>query len=330
MKESALARKVLVTGGLGFVGAFLAKKLADSGYNVRVFDDESRGGLEKVRGYENRLEIVNGDIRDRDEVARAVEGCDTVYHLAAVNGTRNFYEHPEKVLDVNVKGVINTLETSIEGGVKKFVFASSSEVYQNPEHIPTDETERILLPDITNPRYSYGGSKIIGELFCLNYARKFDIQTVIVRFHNVYGPHMGYEHVIPELFMKIREATRNFDDKQAIIELQGKGDETRAFCYVDDTVAGTILAAEKINGNEIVHVGNDRETSIKDLVQAMAKTLNVKLEIRQGPMPQGSAPRRCPNIHKLRALGYEPQISLEEGLKRTLQWYKQNSKIPVR
>lgn len=317
-------RKVLVTGGLGFVGSHLVRNLADAGVPVRIFDDAFRGNAANITGYESKVELIHGDIRVKEELVKAMDGVDTVYHLAAINGTRHFYEIPEKVLEVNVKGVIYALEAAIERKVRRFVFSSSSEVYQNPETIPTPETERVMLPDITNPRYSYGGSKIIGELFCLNYGRKYGVENVVVRFHNVYGPNMGYDHVIPELFLKIKQASRDFQNKEADIEIQGSGEETRAFCYVSDTIDGLVLCGEKAPANEVVHIGNDREeVKIIDLVRMMGEVLGVRLNIKQGPIRSGSTPRRCPGIEKLSALGFQPKVALKQGLERTLAWYKQ-------
>jgi len=321
--------KVLVTGGLGFVGSFLSKRLVDLGYSVRVFDNSSRGSLEKISGYEKDLEIIEGDMRDAQSVAEAVKGVEIVYHLGAVNGTRFFYEEPEKVLEVNVKGVINTLEASMKAGVRRFIFSSSSEIYNEPEHIPTPETERAMIPDITNPRFSYAGSKLIGELFCMNYARKSAIEPVIIRYHNIYGPHMAYDHVIPEIFLKIKKASDDFQKKQVEIELQGTGEETRAFCYVDDAVEGTIIASQKAAKSDIVHIGTDKEIKIKDLVSQIGNVLGVRVNTKITALRAGSTPRRCPDISKLKKMGYQPKIDLNEGLKRTLEWYKQNTKLQV-
>ena len=324
-----MTSKVLITGGLGFIGSFLAKRLVDRGCDVRIFDDVSRGSLEKIDGYENSMDIVEGDIRDLSAVEEAVRGIDTVFHFAAVNGTRHFYEEPDKVLEINVKGVIHALEASIAAKVQTFVFSSSSEIYYEAEHIPTPECERALIPDMTNPRFSYAGSKIIGELFCLNYGRMHNIRPIILRYHNVYGPDMGYDHVIPELFMKIETATHDFQKKSAAIDLQGSGNETRAFCFIEDAVEATLVCLENAKKNEILHIGNDEEVKIGELVRWMAEWFEIDLEVRKTPLRAGSTPRRCPDITKLRSLGFEPRVKLREGLERTLTWYREKSRQRV-
>ncbi len=316
-------KNVLVTGGTGFIGAGLVKGLVDRGYSVRVFDNNFRGDTGKLDGYLDRIEMIEGDIRDREAVFEATQGMDIVHHLAFINGTRHFYEIPEKVLEVGVKGALNTLEAAMELGVRRYVLASSSEVYQTPTKIPTDETERILLPDITNPRYSYAGGKIISELLALNYLRKTDVDCVIFRPHNIYGPNMGWEHVIPEIMRKIRDASDGFTKKSIQLPIQGDGSETRAFCYIDNAVEGFILCGEKGGDGEIYHVGEMREISIRELINMMGDILGMEIEQIPGELRPGGTPRRCPDISKLASLGYAPSISLEDGLARTVNWYRE-------
>jgi nucleoside-diphosphate-sugar epimerase len=315
-------KKILVTGGTGFIGAGVVKGLVDQGNEVRVLDNNYRGHTGRLDGYMDKLEFIEGDIRDRSTVFKAVEGMEVIYHLAFINGTKHFYEIPEKVLEVGVKGALNTLEATIEFGLERYVLASSSEVYQTPMKIPTDESERIYLEDITNPRYSYAGGKIISELLALNYLRKTNTDCVIFRPHNIYGADMGWEHVIPEIMVKLHKATNGFSNTDATIEIQGDGSETRAFCYIDNAVEGFILCGEKGGDGEIYHVGEMREISIRELIEKMAGTLGINLKIIPGKLMPGGTPRRCPDTKKIESLGYAPEITLEEGLKRTLEWYK--------
>ena len=189
---------ILVTGGSGFIGSALVKALVRDGHSVRVLDDNSRGAPRSLREVEGDIEFIGGDIRDAAAVARAVHGMDEVHHLAFVNGTEFFYSAPELVLDVGVKGMINVIDACRSEGVGSLVLASSSEVYQTPPHVPTDEHAPLIVPDPTNPRYSYGGGKIISELMALNYGRKYFERVLIFRPHNVYGPDMGWEHVVPQ------------------------------------------------------------------------------------------------------------------------------------
>lgn len=313
--------KVLITGGSGFIGSNLAKRLVVKGNDVTVLDNLERGNLANLEGYE--IKTIDCDVRDKSLLKESVtDEYDYIYHLAAINGTKNFYLNPYHVLEVNTKGVINMLEICTETGCEKFIFSSSSEVYNQPTKIPTKEDERILIPDIMNPRFSYSGSKIIGELFCIHYSKEHNLKTKIVRYHNIYGPRMGFDHVIPELIMKMKKITDNFSVKSADLKIQGSGDETRAFCYIDDAVEATIHVAEKGNKAEIYNVGNSREEiSIKELVKKIAAILGLDIRIIPSERLAGSTNRRCPDIGKIMKLGYIPHTDLNSGLKRTIEFY---------
>jgi dTDP-glucose 4,6-dehydratase/UDP-glucose 4-epimerase len=192
-------RTVLVTGGTGFIGAATVKHLASLGHEVTVFDNDWRGRSDRLSDISGSIRIVEGDIRDLGAVTAAFEAIDTVFHLAFVNGTKFFYEEPELVLDVGIRGMLNVVDACRSQGVRDLIVASSSEVYQTPSQIPTDETAPHSIPDPLNPRYSYAGGKIISELISINYGRRDFDRVILFRPHNVYGPDMGTEHVIPEL-----------------------------------------------------------------------------------------------------------------------------------
>jgi nucleoside-diphosphate-sugar epimerase len=325
--------RFLVTGGTGFIGSALVRGLLRDGARVRSLDNESRGShhrLSDLAGDERaRLELVEGDIRDPAAVARAVEGMDSVVHLAYVNGTEFFYSRPELVLEVAVKGMVNVLDGCIAHGVRDLTLASSSEVYQTPPHVPTDESAPLAVPDVLNPRYSYGGGKIISELLAVNYGRKHFSRVVIFRPHNCYGPDMGEEHVIPQLVRRLHERARATTGP-ITLPIQGTGEETRAFVYVDDLVEGVLRLLADGQHLNVYHVGTDEEVSIKDLVQALGRVMGRQVQVETGPLQPGGTLRRCPSIGKLRALGYAPRVSLEEGLRRTIPWYTQNEKRSAR
>jgi len=324
---------ILVTGGTGFIGSALVRGLLRAGARVRSLDDDSRGAssrLSDIMGDERaRLELVPGDIRDAAAVARAIQGVDSVAHLAYVNGTEFFYSRPELVLEVAVKGMMNVLDGCIAHGVKDLILASSSEVYQTPPQVPTDETAPLSVPDVTNPRYSYGGGKIICELLAMNYGRKHLSRVVIFRPHNCYGPDMGEEHVIPQLVRRLHERAQATPSGPVTLPIQGTGEETRAFVFVDDLVDGVLRLMEQGEHRNIYHVGTDREISIRDLVTAIGRALGRTVTVETGPLQPGGTLRRCPNIGKLRALGYEPRVSLDEGLARTARWYIEHEKRKV-
>lgn len=321
--------RFLVTGGTGFIGSALVRGLLRDGAYVRSLDNDSRGSHERLNELtseqRSRLELVQGDIRDPGAVARAIRGMDSVAHLAYVNGTEFFYSRPELVLEVAVKGMMNVLDGCIEHGVRDLVLASSSEVYQTPPSVPTDESAPLSVPDVLNPRYSYGGGKIISELLTLNYGRKHFARAVIFRPHNCYGPDMGEEHVIPQLVRRLHQRAVGTAGP-ITLPIQGSGEETRSFVYVDDLVDGVLRLIEAGEHLSVYHVGTDAEVSIKNLVQALGRVMGRPVEVETGPLQPGGTLRRCPDIAKLRALGYAPLVSLEEGLRRTVSWYTQHEK----
>lgn len=312
--------KILVCGGAGFIGYHLVKRLAkDKRNKIWVLDNFERGGNDKeFKSLPKNVKHINKDILENTEIilcSSLVMPFDEVYHLAAINGTKNFYERPCDVLNVNVIGTINILNWFVASKSKKLLFTSSSETYAGTKDkkIPTPEDVPLTIEDVTNPRWSYAGSKIIGELFCLNYAKKYKKQISVIRYHNIYGPRMGNDHVIPEFCKRIKENP---------FKIYG-GTETRAFCYVDDAVEATIkvMRSKKTNG-KIIHIGNDKEEiPIITLAKKMCQIAKKNPKFKILPAPKGSTKRRCPDITKLRKLGFEPNINLESGLKKTMQWY---------
>lgn len=313
--------KALVTGGSGFLGSALCKKLVDEGLEVVVFDDHSRGRPRRLEPLAKHVEVIRGDVRDAEQLCHAAQGCDQLWHLAYINGTRFFYERPDEVLEVGVKGTMNALEAALAAGVKRFVFASTSETYNVPTHVPTTESERLIIPDVTNPRFSYGGGKILGELLTLHFGAKRGLETVIFRPHNFYGPDMGHEHVIPELTRKLWEASQGGEKRAVTIPIQGDGSETRSFCFVDDGAAGCAIAGLRGESGEIYHIGTEEEIAIADLVRLLGEVMGLEVSLQQTARPEGCTPRRCPDISKAAALGFKPGVALRAGLERTVAHY---------
>lgn len=316
--------RFLVTGGTGFIGSGLVRGLLAAGAHVRSLDNDSRGARRRFDGLPAdqlaRLELIAGDIRDAAAVSAAIAGVDSVQHLAYINGTEFFYTRPELVLEVAVKGMIHVLDGCLAHGVRDLVLASSSEVYQTPPSVPTDELAPLSVPDVQNPRYSYGGGKLISELLAINYGRKHFDRVAIFRPHNCYGPDMGNEHVIPQLARRLHELARHATGT-VTLPIQGTGEETRAFVYIDDLVDGVLRIIEHGAPQAIYHVGTDVEIAIADLAHAIGRAMGREVEVRPGPLQPGGTPRRCPDIRKLRALGYAPRVSLEDGLRKTVCWY---------
>ena len=319
------SKKYLVTGGTGFIGSALVRRLVEEGNMVRVFDNNSRGDLSRIQAVINKIEFTEGDIRNKEDVERACKGIDCVCHLAFINGTEFFYEMPDLVLDVGVKGMINVIDGCIKEKVPELILASSSEVYQTPSSIPTDETTTLTIPDPLNPRYSYGGGKIISELMAVNYGRKYFDRVIIFRPHNVYGPDMGWEHVIPQFTLRMKEICKFNNDREIKFPIKGTGNETRAFVYIDDFIEGLMLVIEKGEHLGIYNIGTMEETTIAQLASEMGKYFGRKTIVVPGDIAEGGTLRRCPDISKIKKLGFSPKVKLKDGIEVTAKWYDENA-----
>jgi nucleoside-diphosphate-sugar epimerase len=316
-----MARRVVVTGGGGFIGAYLVKRLVHDGWDVAVVDSMVRGDASRFAEVADDVDLFTCDVRDQDALERAFAGAEVVMHLAAINGTENFYKRPELVLDVGLRGALAVVNAGREVGVPDMVVASTAEVYQTPAIVPTPETIPLMLPDSLNPRYSYGGSKIVSELIAFNYGQDHYRQVQVFRPHNVFGPNMGWKHVEPQFIMRALAAQ---DAGDGAFQIQGDGTETRSFCYVDDIVEGILTMYEKGGHREVYHIGSDEEVSIRDLAARIGKIVGVDLDIRPGELQAGGTPRRCPDIGKMRALGWSPAVGLDDGLERAVAWYREH------
>lgn len=315
-------KKYLVTGGSGFIGSALVKRLVREGNQVRVLDNNSRGNVRRLTDVIDQIDFIEGDIRDINVVLKACEGMDSVCHLAYINGTEFFYTKPELILEVGVKGMMNIIDACIEHHIDELILASSSEVYQHAKIIPTDETTALTVPDPLNPRYSYGGGKIISELLALNYGRKHFKKVIVFRPHNVFGPDMGWEHVIPQFILKAKSIVDQSPGEKIVnFPIQGNGQETRSFIYIDDFTDGLMLLIKNGEHNNIYHIGTVDELTIKEVALEVGKYFGVDFNVIPGELPKGATTRRCPDITKLKALGFEPLISLAEGIKRSADWY---------
>ena len=320
----------LVTGGTGFIGSAVVKALIKKGHKVRILDNQSRGSMRRLQDVKGKFEFINGDIRDPNIVEKACRGIDCVIHLAYINGTEFFYSKPELVLEVAVKGMVNVLDGCLKNNVDEIFLASSSEVYQTPSKIPTPENVPLLVPDPLNPRYSYGGGKIISELLTLNYGRKFFKRAVVFRPHNVFGPDMGWEHVIPQLTLRVKKIIEKNNTKQISLPIQGTGKETRAYIYIDDFVEGLLKVLEKGIHLEIYNIGSMEEMSIRNLVVGIGRCFQKKIRLLPGVLSKGSTPRRCPDTTKLKKIGFNKKLNLNDGLQKTVEWYNAFAHLQTR
>ena len=268
-------KTVLVTGGTGFLGRALVKKLAVQN-KVIIFDNDSRGSVKKIRSLKNILYIKGNICKFNDLLKIKNLKISTIYHLAYINGTGTFYKKPIEILDVATSGILNILKFAKTKKIKNILLASSSEVYQTPIKIPTDTQERLIVPNIMNPRYSYGLGKIYSEFYSYHFSKKNNLNLKIFRPHNIFGPDMGNEHVLPQLLKKIFEK-KNLNKKVIKIKIQGSGNETRSFCFVEDAVNQILALDNKGKKFEVYNIGQNKEITIKKLVKHIEKIIRKKL-----------------------------------------------------
>jgi len=315
-----MKKRYLVTGGAGFIGRSLVTALIEKGHDVCVFDNEFRGSFDKFSQHKKQIVFLKGDMRDKDAVQKACRNIDSVVHLAYINGTEYFYTMPDVVLEVATKGMTNLIDGCIKENVEEFFLASSSEVYHDAKIIPTPEDVQLVIVDPFNPRYSYSGGKIISEMLAIHNSKHFK-RTTIFRPHNVYGPAMGYEHVIPQFIDRMRKEKK---EKLLKFPIQGSGRESRSFIFIDDFTTALMLLLQKAKNMEIYNIGTSKETTVREIANMIAKLYDRRIAIIPGVLTSGSPQRRCPDIKKLQKIGFSPNISLEEGLKRTIEWYESN------
>lgn len=320
----------LCTGGAGFLGSALVQRLAADGHEVRVLDDMSRGRPDRLNGIAG--EVIRGDIRDPETVTRAVHGCETVVHMAYIQGTQTFYANPADILDVALRGILNVINACRITGCRDLLLVSSSEAYETPPVYPTPEDVPLVVPDPLNPRFSYGGGKIASELAALwmGHAPGILDRLIIARPHNIYGPNSGTKHVIPEFCQRMNDLTAagfSVPEQPVPFPIQGSGLETRSFCYIDDCTEQFVTLLKRApRGAEIYHLGTQDERTVADVAHAVAKAYGQRVKIEPGILPEGSPSRRLPDTAKIIALGYGgPRVSFDEGIARTAAWYRDNA-----
>ncbi len=312
--------RVLVTGGAGFLGSALVKRLTEEGNQVCVLDDLSRGDVGRLHGTNCFIRV--GDVRDPKAVTEAMQGCDRVIHCAYLQGTQTFYAEPRQVLDVAVRGMLNVLSACEATGCSEMVLVSSSEAYQVASIVPTPETIPLTVPDPLNPRYSYGGGKIACELMAQAWARTGVLDRLIVaRPHNIFGADGGYEHVVPEFCLRMNRLVAEHPDGVIPFPIQGTGQETRSFCYIDDCTDQFMLLLDRAEQG-IYNIGTMDEQTIADVAGQVALCYGREVKVVPGKLPQGSPPRRLPDTAKIEALGVAAARDFLGGLKNTVKWYQ--------
>lgn len=314
-------KKIVLSGGAGFIGHHLLNRLAENNI-VHVIDNLKRGLSRRFNDNEN-IHFHQIDITNFDDLISLNKEADIFIHLAAINGTENFYERPIEVMDVGVLGIINVFKYCSAISIPKIVVASSAEVYQKPKILPTPEDIELIVPSHNNPRYSYGLSKIFTEFYSLHYGLQKDLSVSIFRPHNVFGEDMGYKHVIPEFILPFIKA--KFDNQSNVtIKTKGPINSSRAFCYISDIIDGI----EAISGNNtsgVYNIGNPVSIKIKDILIMLSDITNLEVKIDDSTNEHiGSVTDRIPDIRKIKSLGFSPKVNFFEGLKRTYKWYEKN------
>jgi UDP-glucose 4-epimerase len=315
--------KVLITGGGGFLGSHLGDGLLAAGHEVVALDISPDLKVRHNFGHP-AFRYVKGSVFDADLLESLVAKSDLVYHLAAVVGVEHYVEDPFHVLNVNVNGTQNVLKYAHRYD-RRLVFASTSEVYGKSHDTPFREDGDRLLGSTEIDRWCYSTSKAVGEHFCFAY-RKLGLPVTIVRFFNAYGPRLDRIDVGRVITIFMGQLLRGEN-----LTVIGDGKQTRAFTYVDDAVAALIAAGTLAQAEgKIINIGTDRETTILELAEAMiracpgtgSKVTLVSQEEVYGPSYE-DIPRRVPDITRMRTLlGVEPQVPLEEGLRRTIEWFR--------
>jgi len=316
---------VLITGGAGFIGLHLARYHVNRNDSVTILDSmfKTDGAIDpELEQFRTNplVEVIPVDLTGPLQLQRP-SAVDIVYHLAAINGTRLFYEIPYQVARTNLAITMNLLDWLGDISVGRLVYSSTSEVYAGAMEIgalvvPTDETVPVVFPQPTSERFSYGTSKFMGEFLCSQFGKQAGVPTSVIRYHNIYGPRMGTKHVIPEFFLRLFARETPF-------RIFG-GNETRAFCYIGDAVEATHKVADTPECvGEIVHIGNaNEEIAIEKLAIMMMDLTGERFPILEQGRRASSVGRRCPNTEKLKRLtGFEAKTGLREGLQTTLAWY---------
>jgi nucleoside-diphosphate-sugar epimerase len=315
--------KILVTGSAGFLGYHLARTLADDAASrIVCVDNGIRGAFDpayEALGDRPNVERYDIDLNDPAAVTTLPDDVDLIYHLAALNGTQNFYERPFEVVRCCTLPTLNLLQKY--GPLKRlqrFVYAGTSESYASTVTrfgwpVPTAEDVPLGIDDVFNPRWSYAMGKMHGEIATITGCNQYGMDFSVIRYHNAYGPRMGDKHVVPDFYNRARNG---------VFALYGYED-TRSFIYVDDAIAATMAVANAEGAKgEVVNIGGSREITMLRLGEIMMQVAGFNGEIEKHPSPKGSVKRRCPDVTKLRQLtGFQEHWTLEDGLKKTADYY---------
>jgi nucleoside-diphosphate-sugar epimerase len=305
----------LVTGGAGFIGSHIAERLIGDGHDVRVFDNFSTGKRDNVSAFSGRCTVIEGDIRDAGMVDDAVRGVDFVIHQAALASVPRSINDPLSTNEVNVEGTLNLLVAARNHRVKRFVYASSSSVYGDSPKLPKEET---LSP---NPKSPYAVSKLAAEMYCLSFSEVYGIPTTSLRYFNVFGPRQDpesqYAAVIPLFVKALLEGKRP--------TIFGDGEQSRDFTYVDNVVSANLLAAASNRpGGTVYNVACGSRFTLNSLYRELKNLLGVSIEPVYDAARAGDVKHSQASVRAIEeALGYKTIVPFAEGLRLTVQWYRE-------
>lgn len=302
-------RRYLVTGGAGFVGSHLVEALVHGGSDVRVLDNLSTGQEANLADVRSAIELVRGDVRDLDAVRAAMAGVDAVFHLAAIPSVARSVSDPLETFAVNVQGTQHVLSAALAAGVRRVVYASSAAIYGNPTRLPVAEDQQPA------PLSPYGAHKLAGEHLCHVFAHTLGLETVALRYFNIYGPRQDPSSPYSGVISKFLEASR----AGAHPVIYGDGEQTRDFVHVADVVRANLLAARSgAASGRAFNVGTGRAISLNELLRVAMRALSAEGHPVRGESRAGDIRHSVADITQARlALGYEPTVDLAEGLYAT-------------
>ena len=304
----------LVTGGAGFIGSHIVEELVRRGEKVRVLDNFSTGKRENLTPFLEQIELIEGDIRSYHIVREAVQGVDYILHQGALPSVPRSINDPITTNEVNVGGTLNILDAARDAGVKRVVYASSSSVYGANRELPKRED---MMPQPISP---YAVAKLTGEKYCHVFSRTYGLETVALRYFNVFGqrqdPQSAYSAFIPKFIVGMLE------EKRLIID--GDGTQSRDFTFVKNVVAANLLAveAEGVSG-EVFNAACGEAMSLNEVVDHIRQALGCEGDIAYGPPRSGDVPMSLADISQARVrLGYEPKVPVQEGLEEVVEWFR--------
>ena len=314
---------VIITGGAGFIGHHLACHLSEK-FKVVVIDNFERGKLERIKTLDN-VECLDIDLQDKKLLLKSlskISNIECIFHLAAINGTGNFYRIPLRILETGVLSCLHILDVARHLNIKKIVLASSAEVYQDCDIKPTPEDVPLVVPSVENPRFSYGLSKIFTEYYGYHFGMVNDLNLSIFRPHNVYGSEMGNDHIVPAV---VRQFFDQSNQSTVTLDMEGSLSASRAFCHISDVVRGIDMVFRKNQGVNVYNIGNPEVVDIQNLVKKIGGIFEKPYEfLSSNNIHLGGVEYRCPDIKKIANLGFVPLVNLDLGLKDYIDWYKQS------